>query len=115
MCSVYYKSVETVDDYVLEIANEIQKHEGIKDLHPFFAIVYAGPKFRLETHIDSKGLVRYHIPLITNDNSYFETFEPYQKHYAKPGELWRLETHLPHTAQNDDENNYRVHLIVDFL
>jgi hypothetical protein len=115
MCSVYYKDKESIDDYVLELTEEIRKHENIKTSSMSMAIVYAGPKFRLEKHVDAKGLVRYHVPLITSENSYFETFEPYQTHYPKPGELWRLETHLLHTAQNDDKKNYRVHLIVDFL
>lgn len=115
MVSVYYKQSAEIDDYVKQIISKIESAENITNKTAVVALVYAGPKFRLEKHIDSKGLVRYHIPVVVNSNSYFETFDPYQKYYPQPGELWRLETHLPHAAQNDDEENYRIHCIVDFV
>lgn len=115
MISVYYKESADIDNYIQQIINQIKSLENIKDKTPVVALVYAGPKFRLEKHVDSKGLVRYHIPVIISNDSYFETFDPYEKYYPQPGELWRLETHLPHAAQNDDEENYRIHCIVDFV
>lgn len=116
MISVYYKTSKTIDRYMQKIINEIKEVEKINsDKNAVVALVYAGPKFRLEKHIDSKGLVRYHIPVAVSNNSYFETFEPYQKYFPAPGEVWRLETHLPHAAQNDDDMNYRIHCIVDFV
>lgn len=116
MISVYYNEVKTFDEYIQNIIKKIQIIDKIENNKtPVVALVYAGPKFRLEKHVDSKGLVRYHLPIFISNNSYFETFEPYEKHYPKPGELWRLETHRLHTAQNDDEQNYRIHCIIDFL
>lgn len=116
MISVYFKKNDVVHEYVEYIINKIRKNQNInKEKKAVVAIVYAGPKFRLEKHIDTNGLVRYHIPIVISNNSYFETFDPYQKYYPKTGEVWRLETHIPHAAQNDDDKNYRIHCIIDFL
>ena len=116
MISVYFKTKKTVDKYIEDVIIALRQTENIEEnKEASIALVYAGPKFRLEKHIDTRGLVRYHIPIVISEDSYFETYDPYTRHYPKVGEVWRLETHVPHSAQNDDEKNYRIHAIVDFI
>lgn len=116
MVSVFFNKQKGVDKYIDDVIIALRHHQNIEaNKNAVVALVYAGPKFRLEKHVDSKGLVRYHTPLIVSRDSYFETFDPYKKHFPKPGEVWRLETHLLHAAQNDDDEKYRIHCIIDFL
>ena len=110
MVSVYFKKQLSWDEEVLKIIQDI----GVKGT-PQVAIAYASPKFRLEKHIDSRGLTRYHIPLVTNSDSYFEIFDPPTRYQLTPGELWKLDTSKEHAANNDSETKYRIHMIVDFL
>lgn len=110
MVSAYLKEEKTISPYVAQLVNEIGVDGKVQ-----IAIVYADPKFRLEKHIDSMGLTRYHFPLITNDSSYFEIFESNEKIYPKPGEVWKLDTSKEHAANNDSETQSRIHMIVDFL
>lgn len=116
MVSVQFNEQKTVDKYIEDIIIALRQNQNIdSNKKAVVALVYAGPKFRLEKHIDSKGLVRYHIPIVVSNDSYFETYDPYNKYYPKAGEVWRLETHIPHAAQNDDNYNYRIHAIIDFI
>lgn len=110
MVSVYYKEEYSWDTEIIQLINNLNVSGT-----PQIAISLASPKFRLEKHIDTRGLTRYHVPIITNEDSYFETFENPQKFYPKPGEVWKLDTSKEHAANNDSLTDIRVHMIVDFL
>ncbi len=117
MISVYFKNTNNMILWHKPVVDLIEK---IKEKSGTFgdasvAIVMAGQKFRLESHVDTKGLVRYHVPLIVNDDSYIETFDPYLKWFVKPGEVWSLDTSIKHTAINESEEHVRIHMIIDFL
>lgn len=99
---------------VLDLVEKIKEKTGAVG-PPSIGIVMAGQKFRLEGHIDTKGLVRYHVPLLVNDDTYMETFDPYLKWYVKPGEVWSLDTSIKHSAINESEEHVRTHMIIDFL
>lgn len=110
MVSAYLKKEDTISPYVKKLIKTLGVNGKVQ-----VAIVYAGSKFRLEKHIDTMGLTRYHIPLTSNKDSYFEIFESEKKFYPKPGEIWKLDTSKEHAANNDSLTHSRIHLIVDFL
>lgn len=114
MVSAYWKGEVKWDKPVLDLINQIRSvynEEG----EPQVAVILASEKFRLERHVDTRGLTRYHIPLETNNLSYFVTYEPETKWWPKEGDVWRLETDKYHAAMNDHETETRIHMIVDFL
>lgn len=110
MVSAYLKQEKPWSSEVLDISKKINKKGNLQ-----VALVLAGPKFRLEKHIDTKQLTRFHIPIVTNEKSYFEIFEPHTKFYPKVGEVWSLDTSKEHAANNDSETHSRIHMIMDFL
>lgn len=60
-------------------------------------------------------IMRLHIPIITNPNMEFTSWDMYgRKHTVnmKEGELWYLDIRKPHTAINNGEQT-RIHLVVD--
>lgn len=114
MVSAYWKGNVVWDQPVLDLIEKIRNvynEEGTAQV----AVVLAGEKFQLGKHVDTRGLTRYHIPLETNEHSYFITYDPETKWWPKEGEVWRLETDKYHAAMNDSETKTRIHMIVDFL
>jgi len=114
MVSAYWKGEIVWDKPVLDLIDKIRavyNEEGEAQV----AVILASEKFRLERHVDTRGLTRYHVPLETNELSYFVTYDPETKWWPKEGEVWRLETDKYHAAMNDHETETRIHMIVDFL
>lgn len=72
---------------------------------------------KIGLHIDSGESIskasRMHIPIITNDNVYFQVGEEIRN--LKEGEIWEINnTGKQHAVQNDSKYD-RVHLIVDWI
>jgi len=114
MVSAYWKGTVVWDQPVLDLIEKIRtlyNEEGIAQV----AVIMAGENFRLERHVDTKGLTRYHVPLETNEHSYFVTYDPETKWWPKEGDVWRLETDKYHAAMNDSETETRIHMIIDFI
>jgi hypothetical protein len=55
---------------------------------------------------------RTHIPLVTNENIFFKVGETTKN--LKAGEVWEINNAKEH-AVNNDSDEYRIHLIVDYL
>lgn len=73
--------------------------------------------YSIRPHIDydPEYIVRYHIPLITNDQCHLNTIRngiEYQTHFPADGRIYFLNTGFKHWASNNS-NVDRIHLIVD--
>lgn len=58
-----------------------------------------------------KGLLRLHIPIITNDNYEFQL--SHIRCDWKPGELWYGDFSFPHRLRNQDSKDINAHLVID--
>ncbi len=57
-----------------------------------------------------EGLVRFHIPVITNDE--VEFYLDKERMHLKEGECWYMNFNLPHALHNKS-NSDRIHLVID--
>ncbi len=57
-----------------------------------------------------EGLVRFHIPVITNED--VEFFLDQERMYLKEGECWYMNFNLPHALHNKSKVD-RIHLVID--
>lgn len=73
-------------------------------------IALLSPNFNINWHVDFFPEPRYHIPLITNLDSFVETRT--EKVNLVKGSVYLLDTSLEHTAYNLGKTN-RIHLIGD--
>jgi hypothetical protein len=63
----------------------------------------------LSYHIDP-DLIRYHIPLITNEDAFFVVNDQVER-MSEVGRLYSLRTNVKHTAINGSRENNRLHLV----
>ncbi|WP_223466027.1 aspartyl/asparaginyl beta-hydroxylase domain-containing protein [Pseudomonas sp. GL-RE-26] len=76
---------------------------------------YLSPGAVLHPHRDLTGAssnarLRFHVPLITNDNVYFNVSK--KRVIMQPGELWALDTSFLHAVENKSEQT-RVHIVIE--
>lgn len=76
---------------------------------------YLSPGAILHPHRDLTGAssnarLRFHIPIITNENIYFNVSK--QRVIMSPGELWALDTSYLHEVKNQS-NTVRVHIVIE--
>ena len=69
------------------------------------------PKMCLTYHNDAESEVRFHIPIITNDNIFF-IINGQAEQMKYKGSLYTLDVKQKHTAINASRDN-RVHLVLD--
>ena len=55
---------------------------------------------------------RFHIPIITNKNVYFQVGDEVKN--MKAGECWEINNSKPHSVKNEGVEN-RVHLLIDVM
>jgi len=75
------------------------------------------PRTRVLEHRDEKlnserGVVRVHVPVITNPDVDF--FLQNERITMQAGECWYLDLSLPHRVENRGQSD-RVHLVIDCL
>ena len=72
------------------------------------------PGSQVPEHIDAegwvKGIVRLHIPIITNDDVFFKLNGI--KLPMKEGEMWYTDVTNPHSVGNNSDET-RIHLVID--
>ena len=67
------------------------------------------PTTCLSYHLDPDH-IRYHIPLITNEDSFFVVNDTVEK-MPEVGRLYSLQTNVKHTAINGSRTENRLHLV----
>lgn len=76
---------------------------------------YLSPGAVLHPHRDLTGAssnarLRFHVPVITNDNVIFNVSK--QRVVMLPGELWALDTSFLHAVENNSRET-RVHIVIE--
>ncbi|WP_397451909.1 aspartyl/asparaginyl beta-hydroxylase domain-containing protein [Pseudomonas sp. NA-150] len=76
---------------------------------------YLSPGAVLHPHRDLTGAssnarLRFHVPVITNDNVFFNVSK--QRVVMLPGELWALDTSFLHAVENKSSQT-RVHIVIE--
>jgi len=84
--------------------------EQLLEIFPYarqMSIAAHPPGTKIRTHIDSDTWLKIHIPLITNDQSYFIFKE--EKFVMSSGKVYLVNTTVPHSTSNEGNTN-RTHL-----
>ncbi|AZG13630.1 MULTISPECIES: aspartyl/asparaginyl beta-hydroxylase domain-containing protein [Cupriavidus] len=76
---------------------------------------YLSPGAMLHPHRDLTGAssnarIRFHVPVITNDNVFFEVSR--KRVRMLPGQLWSLDTSYLHSVENRSDQT-RVHIVIE--
>lgn len=76
---------------------------------------YLSPGAVLHPHRDLTGAssnarLRFHVPIITNDNVHFNVSK--KRVEMSPGELWALDTSFLHEVRNESQET-RVHIVIE--
>lgn len=84
--------------------------EQLLEIFPYarqMSIAAHPPGARIRTHTDSDTWLKIHVPLITNDKSYF-IFNN-EQFVLSPGNAYLINTSVPHSTSNEGDS-FRVHL-----
>ena len=102
--SIFKPLVIFKNTYIEEIINSFAFEKGrirfIKILPPTI----------MSTHIDPGP--RYHLPLVTNEDSGFIDSQKQIHHMPADGHFYKLNASQPHTAFNASKGIERIHLII---
>jgi hypothetical protein len=71
------------------------------------------PKRCYSVHSDGTNEVRYHIPIITNENAFFFYKEPMEMVHLECGSVYRVEVSDLHSAVNFHPTQERIHLVLN--
>jgi hypothetical protein len=71
------------------------------------------PKRCYSVHSDGANEIRYHIPIITNENAFFFYKEPMEMVHLECGSVYRVEVSDQHSAVNFNPTQERIHLVLN--
>jgi hypothetical protein len=97
-----------------QIYNLLEQHAAGRVVHS--EIISMNPKSRIRTHKDIGDalylLRRFHIPLKTNDQTFFTVEE--EQFFLQEGAAYELNNSKYHSVRNNSDDS-RIHLIIDVL
>lgn len=93
--------------------------EQIKSPVVFYRIHIVNPGGAIQTHRDAgrhyaQGMVRIHVPIVTDPEFYFYFEEGPERVVMQPGECWYLNVHQRHFLEHKGTED-RIHLVLDCL
>lgn len=94
---------------IKKLENKIYEYSSGKLLINRIRFMNMAPITCLSYHIDPEE-IRYHIPLITNEDAFFIVDDTVQR-MPEVGRLYSLRTNVKHTAINGSRNEDRLHLV----
>lgn len=109
----YGKRRDICSDYINKLLDRFSRHDKVTRVR--LAWLKAG--FSIKPHIDydPSYIVRYHIPIITNDKCKLNCIvnnKTHNIHFKADGNVYFLNAGLKHWATNESQYD-RIHLIVD--
>lgn len=109
----YTKNIDLIKNtYIESVIESVKRIAECSDLAIGRArIVTLQPKYALTYHTDTDSALRYHIPIVTNDNIMFIVADKVYR-MKQQGTLYTIDTNYLHTVVNASKTP-RIHLILD--